>query len=99
MTENIVVSAIVSPAVTGTPLLSQRSSVRRVHIMKLRPGKPALAGKDAERGIKRAITKISEQKKHRPGREEAEREVDDDLSEAGIEQHAKDVAQAIDKNY
>jgi hypothetical protein len=68
--------------------------------MKLRPGKPALAGKDAERGIKRAITKISEQKKHRPEREEAEREVDDDLNEAGIgiEQHAKDVARAIDKN-
>jgi hypothetical protein len=71
----------------------------RVQIMKLKPGKPTPAAKNTERRVKRAIDKISEQTKHRPDREEAEREVDDDLNEAGIKQHAKDVARAIDKNY
>jgi hypothetical protein len=71
---------------------------KEVHVMKLKPRKPAPAGgKIAERRIKRAIGKISEQKKHRPDREEAEREVDASIERA-LELHAKDVARATDKN-
>ena len=67
--------------------------------MRLKPDHPTLTDENnAGRRIENAIDKVAKQKRHRPGREDAEKEVDAELNDTALEEHAKDVLRAINKN-